>query len=107
MTARRASKRWLDEDCPVGVLAIFDNGGKTFDRYTVMYVPEPGSDWVSYLGASMHPFHPLGFGQHGEMRAHDARAYRYRATNAHQSTSWSALPVDVKRAVRQDLEVSS
>ena len=100
---RRANKQWLDEDCPAGVLAIFDNGGKTFDRYTILYVPADDNGWIDYLGASSHPFDPQGFGQHGQMRAHDARAYRYRAAGARESTRWSTLPEDVKRAVRQDL----
>lgn len=36
-----------------------DNGGETFDRYTII-------DRISgeMIGASDKPFHPLGFGQH-------------------------------------------
>ena len=33
---RRASKRWLDADCPDGVLAIFDIPN-ICDQYTVFY----------------------------------------------------------------------
>jgi hypothetical protein len=33
-TPRRASRRWLDADCPPGVLAIFDHPNE-FERYTV------------------------------------------------------------------------
>jgi hypothetical protein len=40
------------------VRAIFDNGGQTFDRYTVIF-----SDG-EMIGASEHPFSPAGFGQH-------------------------------------------
>lgn len=100
---RRALKRWLDGDCPDGVLAIFDNGGRSFDRYTVLYVPAPGEDWLGYLAASTHPFDPQGFGQHGEMPLHEARAYRYRAAANRESAKWSSLPPDVQRIVRQDL----
>lgn len=38
-------------------LHIFDNGGETFDRYTI--VGPYGNVW----GASKNPFHPQGFGQ--------------------------------------------
>lgn len=100
---KRANARWLDGDCPREVLAIFDNRGKTFDRYTVMYVPAPGQDWISYLGASAHPFDPRGFGQHGELSEWDARAYRYDAARRGESARWSTLPADVKRAVLQDV----
>jgi len=105
MPMKRANKRWLDGDCPAGVLAIFDNGGKTWDRYTVLYVPQPGAEFVEYLGASERPYDPQGFGQHGEMRASEVASYRYRATSSKESARWSDLPDDVKRAVRQDLEI--
>ncbi len=101
-TLKRALKRWLDADCPAHVLAIFDNGGKTWDRFTILYTPAPGSEWVEYFGASEHPFDPQGFGQHGEILLHEARAYRYRACAARESAKWSTLPEDVKRAVRMD-----
>lgn len=109
---RRQSRRWLDGDCPAGVLAIYDNGGGarrggTFDRFTVFYVPteplEDRSGWVSYVGASEHPTAPQGFGQHGELRAFEVAAYRYRV--AHQACRWSDLPPDVQRMVRRDLEL--
>lgn len=107
---RRQNARWLDGDCPAGVLAIYDNGGLavasgSFDRYTVFYVPpEPLDDrggWVSYLAASEDPFAPHGFGQHGEMPAYQVAAYRYRAS--HDAARWSDLPPAVQRAVRADL----
>jgi len=103
---RRANARWLDADCPAGVLAIFDDGGKTHDRFTILYVPEPGAERVDYLAASAHPFDPQGFGQHGDMSLSNARAYRYRAASWHESATWSSLPEDVKRVVRADLGVS-
>lgn len=99
---RRARAQWLDGDCPSHVLAIFDNGGRTWDRYTILYVPAEGQDWITYFVASAHPFDPQGFGQHGELRLHEARAYRYRETGAGHSTRWTDLPADVQRAVRED-----
>lgn len=102
---RRASKRWLDDDCPAGVLAILDNPA-FMDRYTVLYAePVTGGTyadmWLGYRGMSENPFHPQGVGVYGEMRAHEAAAYRYR--NKHRYARWSALPDAVKRCVRQDL----
>lgn len=102
---RRCSKRWLDGDCPREVLAIMDNGGKTFDRYTVFYtyVERDHRDiWISYRGMSEHPASPTGFGVSGDMRAHEVAAYRYRFK--HHYATWSSLPPDVKAAVRRDCE---
>lgn len=114
-TPRRQSKRWLDGDCPRGVLAIYDNGGLerprrgTFDRYTIFYVPteqlEDRGGWIQYLGASEHPYDAQGFGQHGELPAYQVAEYRYRF--AHHAAKWSSLPPDVKRSVRGDLELMS
>lgn len=48
---------------------VYDNGGETRDRYTVVYTGRyrhktGGVFW--YLGMSGSPYHPQGFGQHGE-----------------------------------------
>lgn len=49
----------------------YDNGGRSFDRYTVCFTGRaatlrgPGGWEYLYLGMSDHPFHPQGFGQHG------------------------------------------
>lgn len=101
---RRASKRWLDGDCPKGVLAIFDNP-QFADRYTVFYAEVIGRDqWkaIGYRGMSEHPFHPQGVGMYGELKPHEVAAYRYR--NNRKSCKWTALPPDVQRCVRQDCE---
>ena len=52
---------------------VYDNGGKTADRYTVIYQPRyvPGFGKVyEYLGMSGAPTHPQGFAQHGETLGH-------------------------------------
>lgn len=104
-TPRRQSKRWLDGDCPQGVLAIYDNGGKTADRYTVFYadpVSVPGRGWlVTYRGMSENPAHPQGVGMYGEMCRYEAAAYR--AAVRRQACTWSSLPEAVKACVRRDL----
>ena len=60
---------------PAGVprwVRIYDNGGETADRYTVVFTgqaaPMRGKGSPTqypYLGMSSAPFHPQGFGQHG------------------------------------------
>lgn len=46
---------------------IYDNEGKSFDRYTCCYTGKyRGNGWFQYVGMSEYPFSPLGFGQHGE-----------------------------------------
>ena len=96
---RRASRRWLDSDCPKGVLAIFDDP-RTIDRYTVFYC-DVERDCITYVGMNAAPFHPQGFGQHGELST--AQTARYRYENSHRACRWSDLPEDCKRLVRQDL----
>jgi len=59
-----------DENGNPSAIVCFDNGGETFDRYTVIFLGEythltGGVSW--YVGMSENPFHPQGFGQHGEI----------------------------------------
>ena len=50
------------------ILGIYDNGGRTFDRYTVVYNEHFTWDKTDglfvCLGMSGNPFHPQGFAQH-------------------------------------------
>lgn len=109
-TPRKCSKRWLDGDCPPGILAIFDNKGQSADRYTVIYSdPIAGETYADmYLGyraMSENPFHPQGVGMYGEFKAYECAAYRYRCK--HQYAKWSSLPDKVKQCVLQDLREQS
>lgn len=101
---RTQSKKFLDGDCPSGVLAIYDNGGKTFDRYTVFYKPTEAASYsdmrIGYRGMSESPSSPQGFGIYGEMRAYEARSYR--SSIYRESAKWSSLPDEVKAVVRRD-----
>lgn len=104
---RRASKRWLDGDCPEGVLAIFDNP-KFADRYTVFYARVIRHDreppYLGYRSMSDNPYHPQGVGLYGEMKAYEVANYRYH--NKRRACKWSDLPEKVKQLVRQDLSDS-
>ena len=49
-------------------IRCYDNGGKTLDRYTVVFTGNythktSREHW--YLGMNAAPFHPQGIGQHG------------------------------------------
>ena len=60
-------ERLLPDGTPKYV-RCYDNGGKSFDRFTVVftgrYRHNTGGQFI-YVGMSCHPFHPQGFGQHG------------------------------------------
>jgi hypothetical protein len=78
-------------------IRCYDNGGKTADRYTVVYMdfPEHPEGCFMSLGMSEHPFHPQGFGQHSA-----ARPGRYLG----KRINFSDLPADCQKAVWQDIE---
>lgn len=50
-------------------LRCYDNGGRSFDRYTILPPRWAGDDWRDYgrtwqaIAASERPYHPQGFGQ--------------------------------------------
>lgn len=82
---------------------VYDNGGESFDRYTVVFTGRythktGGVHW--YLGASEHPFHPQGFGQTGESRTHQQIDY---PTYGHlgKKIKFKDLPPDVKKFTLQ------
>jgi hypothetical protein len=88
----RPAPRWI---------RIYDNGGKTFDRYTVVFTGRyrhrtDGEHW--YLGMSEHPFHPQGFGQHGWS---ETQIDYPRYSHIGKRISWEQLPPDCQRCVRQ------
>ena len=78
-------------------LRIYDNGGQTFDRYTVVFMdrPERAPGTYEALAASEYPFSPMGFGQHvmAMPGRHLGRPIRFES-----------LPEDVRRFVNQNLE---
>ena len=106
---RRAGKRW-QESAPEYILDVFDNRGKTCDRYTVLFggsllyhdAPEGwpatlANTYVPYLGMSDAPTHPQGFSQWGELKAYDAAALRYR--DGHHRIRWLDLPEHIRSHV--------
>lgn len=76
---------------------IYDNGGKTFDRYTAVYMmlAESNYNTFSAVGMSENPFSPQGFGQH--CTAMPGRHLGRRI-------KFEKLPVDCQKLIMQDLE---
>ena len=109
---RRAGKRWL-EGAPPEVLDVFDNGGKTADRYTVFFGgsllvrkgnyagPSLVNLYVPYLGMSENPSHPQGVGMWGELSAYEVVSYRYKC--GRERIRWADLPDAVRECVLRSL----
>lgn len=78
-------------------IKCYDNGGKSFDRYTVVYLDEPerGLNYFAAVGLSEHPFHPQGFGQH---------CIATPGRHLGKLIEFEALPEDCKKLVLRDLE---
>lgn len=82
----------------VDQLRCYDNGGRSFDRYTVIPPRWAGKDWQERprlwvaIGASERPFHPQGFGQ-----MCSAQAGRHLG----KRVAFKELPGDVQRFARQ------
>ena len=95
---KRSSKRWL-EGAPRALLAVYDNGGKSADRYTALYgaplwTPEYGNE-VPARFMSTHPSHPQGIGIFGQCPAWDRSRYG-------RKVKFSDLPEGVKRCIIAD-----
>jgi hypothetical protein len=87
-------------------IRVYDNGGETCDRYTVVfmnradwgftakYIRETGRDFYPSLGMSSAPFHPQGFGQHSECKVGKHLGKRIPFTE---------LPEDCRKLVRRQL----
>ena len=82
------------------VCRIFDNGGASVDRYTIALKGYRVEGWgmvYPYLASSSHPFHPQGFGQHGESREF--------LTGKHlgKRVAFDTLPVDVQTFILDNI----
>jgi hypothetical protein len=69
MWTNKQRKRVLPDGMPKYV-RVYDNGGESIDRYTVVFTGNYAgrNGECSYLGMSGQPFHPQGVGQHGSSR---------------------------------------
>ena len=83
-------------------IRCYDNGGKTFDRYTVVYSGRysktPG--WFDYVGMSGKPFHPQGLGNHGQSQHQPVDRPSYGHLG--KKIKFEDLPEDCKTLVTRD-----
>jgi hypothetical protein len=77
-------------------IRVYDNGGKTLDRYTVVFTKKKINQRFLYLGMNSSPFH--GFGQHGES---DFLIDRPGYSHLGKKITFDALPDDCKKCVVQ------
>jgi hypothetical protein len=88
-------------------ISVWDCGEKFADRYTVVYLDtEDARGNVQYAGMSASPFHPQGFGQHGEMPLFMV-ACQGRGGAFKKRIRFVELPDDCKKLVQQDLKEMS
>ena len=87
-------------DYPKGVLAVYDNGGKSVDRYTVVYEPYDLDGLLVFARVDMSgsPFHPQGVCQHSEGSIRRWGFYMGRVI------AFEELPADCQQVVEHDLE---
>lgn len=75
---------------------IYDNGGKTWDRYTAVYLDEPQNSFNIFAARAMSskPFSPQGFGQ-----------YCTATPGRHlgKLVKFEDLPQDCQKLIMQDL----
>ncbi len=94
---RKARTKWLD-GAPEYVLDCFDNGGKTADRFTILFggsLLDPAllkDRKVHYLGLSEYPSHPQGISMWGEISA------TFRP--ARDRVRWLDIPEDVRKHIQ-------
>lgn len=76
-------------------LQIYDNGGKTFDRYTAVYMwDRERSGLYDCRGMSEHPYHPQGYGM---------RSSASPGPHLGKRITYGDLPPDCRRLVFADL----
>jgi hypothetical protein len=75
----------------------YDNGGETFDRYTVFFLKKNNKHF-DYIGMSKYPTHPQGFGQWGECKIIPCSP---NAGPIGKQIPFSALPDECKNLVNR------
>ena len=83
-------------------IRVYDNGGETIDRYTVVFTGRyrhKTGGWSWHLGMSGAPFHPQGFVQRGSSPQRiDWPAYEHLG----KKIKFANLPDDCQKLVRND-----
>lgn len=73
---------------PKLVIGVYDNGGKTHDRYTVATSIKEGPGLKQCLGLSSNPSHPQGFSQFGSCQV---------GTHLGKKIPWGKLPPEIRK----------
>ena len=83
-------------------IRCYDNLGETFDRFTVVFTGNYKKQFheFHYIGMSSNPFHPQGFGQHGETVGMPVDKPTY--SHLGRKIKFADLPKDCKDAVISD-----
>ena len=78
-------------------IRCYDSGGKTADRFTVVFMDQPGRSPHMFAAVGMNgsPFHPQGFGKHCA-----AMVGRHLG----KRVPFASLPDDCRKLVTLDLE---
>ena len=89
-------------------IKVYDNGGRSIDRFTVFYRDNPATPWGEYLALSDNPESPQGFSQCGALHeplnsgvnkpGHDTVV-----KGLGQLIEFEALPPNVQQHVRRRL----
>ena len=96
---RNLAPRWL---------RCYDNGGRSFDRYTVIFTRKRLDGWTQFRAMSAFPYHPQGFGQWGAVQGgldtnKDGFAPALgRRCHLGKRIPFEALPPDCRELVRAD-----
>ncbi len=80
-------------------IRCYDNGGKSADRYTIVFtrLNSRGYKGCLYFGCNREPMHPQGIGMHGEApTAIDRPAYAHLG----KRVQFFDLPEEVRKCVR-------
>jgi len=77
-------------------IRCYDNGGKTADRYTVVYLNLPENRYNTFLciGMNHEPFHPQGIGMYGSA---------VPGKHLGKRIAFTELPPDCQAVVLQDI----
>ena len=84
-------------------IRVYDNGGKTCDRYTIVFTGKyPGRNGCDYLSLSSEPTSPQGFCQHGwHFQMIDRPTYIHLG----KPITFKDLPLDCQTIVLEDYRI--
>jgi hypothetical protein len=105
-TLEERQAKLIKQDGSPKEIMIFDNGGETWDRYTVIYTGpyiHLTGGAALYVGMSSNPFNPQGFGQHGELgRIYITHAELPDYLHLGKRLDFQDLPEDCRTLVMND-----